>query len=141
MGSGSKSPKCYLTVCEVLYEEPATLKVDLYAWFGAQRFQRGINGWIADRIFVGFWNGLIGENRSCGYHRGDPADQMLKGALYQGSNVRVERSGRSPDSAPQAQTLSARLRRAGSTPILRTLSLRLILSRRSVHVEAQALQP
>jgi NADPH-dependent 2,4-dienoyl-CoA reductase/sulfur reductase-like enzyme len=29
----------------------------------------------------------------------------------------------------------------GSTPILRTLSLRLILSRRSVHVEAQALQP
>ena len=30
---------------------------------------------------------------------------------------------------------------AGSTPILRTLSLRLILSRRSVHVEAQALQP
>lgn len=30
---------------------------------------------------------------------------------------------------------------AGSTPILRTLSLRLILSQRSVHVEAQALQP
>ncbi len=29
----------------------------------------------------------------------------------------------------------------GSTPILRTLSLRLILSQRSVHVEAQALQP
>ena len=32
-------------------------------------------------------------------------------------------------------------REAGSTLILRTLSLRLILSRRSVHVEAQALQP
>ena len=29
----------------------------------------------------------------------------------------------------------------GSTPILRTLSLRLIMSQRSVHVEAQALQP
>jgi uncharacterized delta-60 repeat protein len=32
-------------------------------------------------------------------------------------------------------------RAEGSTPILRTLSLRLILSQRSVHVEAQALQP
>ena len=32
-------------------------------------------------------------------------------------------------------------KQAGSTPILRTLSLRLILSQRSVHVEAQALQP
>lgn len=29
---------------------------------------------------------------------------------------------------------------SGSTPILRTLSLRLILSQRGVHVEAQALQ-
>jgi hypothetical protein len=35
----------------------------------------------------------------------------------------------------------AQLVRSGSTPILRTLSLRLILSQRSVHVEAQALQP
>jgi hypothetical protein len=39
--------------------------------------------------------------------------------------------------------LAARLEQArpGSTPIPRTLSLRLILSQRSVHVEAQALQP
>jgi len=33
------------------------------------------------------------------------------------------------------------LREEGSTPILRTLSLSPILGQRSVHVQAQALQP
>jgi hypothetical protein len=102
------------------------------------------NGWLFKRqAGVGGGTGLIDAQVSWDYNGNFTTRQDLKQGLtetfvYDAMN-RLDYSQRNGVTNLDV-TLDA-IGNMGSTPILRTLSLRLILSKRSVHVEAQALQP
>ena len=103
MAGWGKAPQGHFATSEILNEHPTILDTLGSALLLLKCVHRFRNSWVANRVLIGFGQGLISRHDALYGSRDENKAKESDTGLHQGSNVRVERAERRTAGAPQAR--------------------------------------